>query len=93
MLPNGDVCSPNGISRLYSIDVGTGESQLLNALGDTVAYLPSTSNIIETRTYSVDGKGELFVSDDRGVTRRADTKARATLGLRRLNWRELPLAD
>jgi type IV pilus assembly protein PilY1 len=93
MLPNGDVCSPNGISRLYSIDVGTGESQLLNALGDTVAYLPSTSNIIETRTYSVDGKGELFVSDDRGVTRRADTRARATLGLRRLNWRELPLAD
>jgi len=93
MLPNGDVCSPNGISRLFSVDVGSGQSQLLDTNGLTVAYTASSSNIIETRTYSVDGKAELFVSDDKGITRRVDTKARTSLGLRRLNWRELPLAD
>ena len=93
MLPNNDVCSPNGISRLYSVDVGTGQSQLRDASAARVAFLPSTSNIIETRTYSVDGQGELFISDDRGVTRRVDTEPPVPRGLRRLNWRELPVAD
>ncbi len=94
MLPNGDACNPSGISRVYSVDIGDGESQLLAADGSTIAYSTVLGGVvIEHRTYSVGGKPRLIAGNDAGKSASLTRKPIAGLGLRRLNWRELPLAD
>ena len=94
MLPNGDACNPSGTSRVYSVDVGTGESQLVDSTGAIIAYsgaLPGV--VIEHRTYSVNGTPRLIACNDIGQCSPLSRRTPAGLGLRRLNWRELPLAD
>ena len=94
MVPNGDACNPSGTSRVYSVDVGTGESQLIDSTGATIAYsgaLPGV--VIEHRTYSVNGTPRLIACNDIGQCSPLSRRTPAGLGLRRLNWRELPLAD
>ncbi len=94
MVPNGDACSPAGKSRVYSVDVGTAESQLINNLGNTIAYstaMPSV--VIDQGTYSVNGVPRLLVGDDGGRTSILQRRTPSGMGLRRLNWRELPVAD
>ena len=94
MLPNADACNPSGISRVYSIDVGTGESQLIDTAGATIAYSTVLSGVvIEHRTYSVAGVPRLIAGNDAGASASLRRRGTAGLGLRRLNWRELPLAD
>ena len=93
MQPVVDVCAPSGTSRIYSVDVGTGESQLLNSAGATVAYADNANVVIELKNYSVNSTRRLIASNDRGISRAVNTRPSAGLGLRRLNWRELPLAD
>lgn len=94
MLPNGDACNPSGTSRVFSVDVGTGESQLVDSAGATIAYSSVLGGVvIEHRTYSINGTPRLIAGNDLGVNRRIDRRVAAGLGLRRLNWRELPLAD
>jgi type IV pilus assembly protein PilY1 len=94
MVPTGDACRPTGMSRVYSLDVGTGESQLINAAGATIAFstaMPSV--VIDQGTYSVAGVPRLLVGDDGGRTSILQRRVPSGMGLRRLNWRELPLAD
>ena len=94
MLPNGDACNPSGTSRVYSVDVGTGESQLLDSTGATIAYSTALPGVvIEHRTYSVNGTPRLIVGNDAGRSTSLLRRTPTGLGLRRLNWRELPLAD
>ena len=79
---------------MYSVDVGDGESQLLAADGSTIAYSTVLGGVvIEHRTYSVGGKPRLIAGNDAGKSASLARKPIAGLGLRRLNWRELPLAD
>ena len=92
MVPNGDACNPSGSSQVYSVDVGSGKSQLLNDAGDTVAYVDVAAVVTEHRTYSVNGVPRLIVSNDRGDNL-ALRRPPLTNVLRRLNWRELPLAN
>lgn len=94
MVPNGDACSPAGTSRVYSVDVGTAESQLINTAGNTIAYstaMPSV--VIDQGTFSVNGVPRLLVGDDGGRTGILQRRTPSGMGLRRLNWRELPVAD
>ena len=94
MVPNGDACNPSGTSRVYSVDVGTGESELIDSTGTTISYSTALPGVvIETRSYSVNGVRRLLACNDLGVCAPMDPRALASLGLRRLNWRELPLAD
>jgi type IV pilus assembly protein PilY1 len=99
MVPGGDVCSPTGKSRLYSIDLGTGQSKLLNADGTRAAYLTPVAGVItdlkETSVNNADGTTtrRLYACDDTGQCKPAKTEPLASLGIRRLNWRELPVAD
>jgi type IV pilus assembly protein PilY1 len=94
MLPNTSPCNPSGISRVYSVDVGSGQSQLVNDMGTTIAFsevLPGV--VIEHRTYSVDGKPRLVACNDLGTCQGLRRRPAGISGLRRLNWRELPLAE
>ena len=94
MLPNTSACNPSGISRVYSVDIGTGQSQLINLAGETIAYSESLSGVvIEHRTYSVEGNPRLVACNDLGTCEGLRRRPLGNTGLRRLNWRELPLAD
>jgi type IV pilus assembly protein PilY1 len=93
MLPGADPCSPGGTGRVYSVDVGTGESQLLDAADVQQPFTAWSNVVIEHRTYSVAGRPVLIVGDDAGNGRQVKRRNPAALGLMRLNWRELPLAD
>jgi type IV pilus assembly protein PilY1 len=98
MLPNGDACNPSGSSRVYVIDLGSGQSQVVS--GSTVlGYSTAVSgSVTDLRFYSVNdssgnGTRRLIVCSDTGVCASPELTPTATPGLRRLNWRELPLAD
>lgn len=94
MLPNTSACNPSGISRVFSVDIGTGQSQLINDSGTTIAYSEVLSGVvIEHRTYSVEGKPRLVACNDLGTCEGLRRRQPGAVGLRRLNWRELPLAD
>jgi type IV pilus assembly protein PilY1 len=98
MLPTIDPCNPLGSSRVYVIDLGTGKSQLVS--GTTVmSYSTAVAgSVTDLRFYSVnDSTGNasrrLIVCSDTGVCKSPDLAAPAAQSLRRLNWREVPLAD
>ena len=100
MVPNGDPCSPSGKSRVYSIDLGSGQSRLVSG-GTRAAFLTPVPGVItdlkETRVVPPPGSStpvrRLYANDDGGNIGRVDTEPLSTPTLRRLNWRELPLAD
>jgi type IV pilus assembly protein PilY1 len=98
MLPTGDPCNPLGKSRVYVIDLGTGQSQLVSGT-TTLGYTEAVDgSVTDLRFYSVnDGNGNatrrLIVCSDTGVCKSPDLAPPAAQTLRRLNWRELPLAD
>jgi len=94
MVPNTSACNPSGISRVYSVDLGSGQSQLINASGAIIPYSTALSGVvIEHRTYSVDGKPRLVACNDLGTCEGLRRLPPGAMGMRRLNWRELPLAD
>jgi len=93
MVPSGDVCSPSGSNRVYAIDLGTGKSRLLNG-ATTVPFLNTLPGVItDLRFYSVAGKPRLLGGSDTGGIGNFDGNWNSVSGVRRLNWRELPLAD
>ena len=99
MLPGGDACSPSGTSRIYSINLGSGQSDLVAADGTTVmAYSSAIDGVAtEQRSYGIEENGKfkrvLVVGNSKGGAKSVNTKQLTALGLRRLNWRELPLAN
>jgi type IV pilus assembly protein PilY1 len=95
MLPSvSDACNPSGQSRIYSIDLGTGKTKLLTPSGQPLAFSTVVSGVItDLRHYNVDGKERLIGCGDTGGCKRIKKEEPAAQGLRRLNWRELQLAD
>ncbi len=97
-LPGGNACSPSGKSRVYSIDLGTGQSDLVAGDGSTpIAFNETIEGMAtEQRSYGINENGTvkrmLVVGDNKGKTKGVKTKQMVAPGLRRLNWRELPLA-
>ncbi len=95
MLPNGDACNPSGTSRVYAIDLGTGQSTLVAADGETpIAYSTALAGMAtEQKSYSVAGKRRFIACSTAGTCTVIKTKKPPVLALKRLNWRELPLAN
>lgn len=100
MLPSGEACNPTGTSRVYAIDLGTGQSALVANDGVTpIAYSSALAGAAtEQRSYAVnDGtttpKRRYVACSSSGGCTVIKTKQPTALGLRRLNWRELPLAN
>jgi type IV pilus assembly protein PilY1 len=98
MLPNGDVCNASGKSRIFAIDVGEGDSALLQG-NNVLAYNDSVQGVVtDLRWLSVNKAGggsnlRLMAGSDKGEIKPIEIKQISGQGLRRLNWRELPLAD
>jgi type IV pilus assembly protein PilY1 len=92
-LPNADACSPSGTSRIYAVDFASGISKLLEA-GVVTSYISGGTGVItDLRFLSVDGKVRLIGGSDRGEVKRLPGNFGSTVGLKRLNWRELPAAN
>ena len=89
MLPNVDACSPSGTSRVYSIDVLSGQSEL----AASQAYIDVANQVIEVKNLNVAGKRRLYAGDVSGKVASTPVKPATALPLTRMNWRELPLAD
>lgn len=93
MVPSGNVCSPSGTNRVYAIDLGSGRS-VLGTSTTPVPFLSTLPGVItDLRFFSVDGKPHLVGGTDTGATGPLAGNWSTTTGVRRLNWRELPLAD
>jgi type IV pilus assembly protein PilY1 len=95
MLPTvSDACNPSGKSRIYSIDLGTGKSKLLSPSGDPIPFSTEVAGVVtDLRHYNVDGQERLIGCGDTGGCKRIIKEEPTAQGLRRLNWRELQLAD
>ncbi len=93
MVPSGDVCTPSGKNRVYAIDLGTGQSVLRNGEA-IISFNDSLPGVItDLRFYSVNGKPRLVGGTDTGATGPLQGSWPTGTGVRRLNWRELQLAD
>lgn len=89
LLTTGDACSPAGVSRVYAIDFANGSS----ALTDGAAYQTFTSSITDLRFVSVDGRARLIAGNVRGGLDNIGFRPPTSVGLRLLNWREVPTVD
>ena len=89
MLPNAEECSPSGKSRVYSVDVLSGQSELVGSQ----AFIAVDDQVIEVKNLNVGGTRRLYAGDIKGKVTSTPVNPPTPLGLTRLNWRELPLAD
>ena len=93
-----DACSPNGTSRVYAIDLGTGYCALTG--GGSSCYVTNSDGVVIDLTfYSVNsngvGKSRLIAGSNSATDPNVapvhvvGTRSPANLGLHRLNWREI----
>ncbi|MBV8034327.1 PilC/PilY family type IV pilus protein [Roseateles sp.] len=95
-----DACAPNGTSRVYAIDLGSGYCGLTG--GGASCFVGKQGVVIDLNFYSVNingvGKSVLVAGTDTPDpscvgpscnVSKVDTRSPANLGLQRLNWREI----
>lgn len=95
-LPNGSVCSPSGNSRVYARDYALATTTVKAPVNGSLApvlYVSVTGNVTDLRYLSVRGKAVLLSGADTGELKPIDINPLGSLGLRRLNWRELQVVD
>jgi type IV pilus assembly protein PilY1 len=95
MVPTiADECSPAGIGRIYTIDLGTGKTKLLNDSGAAITYAEGFDGAVtDLRNLSVGGKRVLVYGTDQGKKGKIKLEPPTPIPAKRLNWRELLLAD
>jgi type IV pilus assembly protein PilY1 len=99
MVPvSADPCAPSGNSRVYSVDIRTGKSSLTRetvtngvATQEPISSLNIAGTVTDLRFVSIDGNARLMSGNDRGEVTLTNPNRAGSSGLRRLNWREIPL--
>ena len=89
-LPNNVPCQAAGTSRVFSVDVATGASALVDGNGKPISSVSFDALITDLGTFSVDGKNSTVAGLSSGETKPLNSGAFAPLPLKRINWRELP---
>lgn len=92
-LPSGDACNPSGSSRIYAINLGTGKSALTN--GETFIDFSTavTGSVTDLGFLTIDGEPVLLAGSDNGSLGRPPGEFSNRAGIRRLNWREVPVGN
>lgn len=91
---SGDACSPNGNSRVYAIDLGSGACAL-KGTGASCYVSPPDGVVVDVQivadppTGSDPNKVRVVYGDDRGKTGGQEVTPPGVIGLQRLNWREI----
>ncbi|AMM24849.1 hypothetical protein AX767_11140 [Variovorax sp. PAMC 28711] len=89
-LTTTDACSPSGTSRLYAVNFGTGQS----ALENNAAYIPYTAGAITDLSFvTTNGTMRLVAGLDNGKVLSPPITPSASVGMRLLNWREIPTVN
>lgn len=88
-----DACSPSGRSRVFAGDFTTGLSRLITSTGSVMNYYESTDVVTDSKFLSVGGKPYLIIGTKSGELRRPQGEFGSTVGLRRINWREVQLGN
>jgi len=101
MQPGGTTnpCEPGGSNRIYAIDLGRGISKLTGTPNPTsstpavpfVSVLPGV--VTDLRFFSANGKPRLIGGSDSGDTGVIHGRWGSTGVMRRMNWREVILAE
>jgi type IV pilus assembly protein PilY1 len=92
--PSGDACNPSGSTRIYAISLGTGRSVLTSGPNAYISYSTAlTSVVTDLRFYTVNGVARLIAGSDAGEVGAIQGMFGTPPGVRRLNWRELPVAN
>lgn len=93
--PNsGDACSPNGNSRVFAIDLGSGSCALKGG-GSTCYVAPREGVVVDVQIVAdppINGqpsKVRVVYGDDHGKAGGNEVKPAGVIGLQRLNWREI----
>ena len=85
--------SPSGVSRIYAGDFTTGLSVLVNNTGGVINALEVSTVVTDLRFLSVGGKSRLIAGTEKGDLLRPQGNFGSTVGLRRINWREVNLGN
>ena len=92
-LPNGDACNPSGVSRIYALNFGTGKSVLVSS-STLISYFTNITGVVtDLRFFTVNGVPRLIAGSDKGELKSVPGVFTQPGTLRRLNWRELPVAN
>ena len=92
-LPNGDACNPSGVSRIYALNFGTGKSVLVSS-STLISYFTNITGVVtDLRFFTVNGVPRLIAGSDKGELKSVPGIFTQPGALRRLNWRELPVAN
>ncbi|MBK6470674.1 MAG: pilus assembly protein [Betaproteobacteria bacterium] len=92
-LPSGDVCKPTGSSRIYAVSLGTGKSVLTSGV-DYINYSTALTGVVtDLRFFTVNGVPRLIAGSDSGELKAPPGTFGNAGTIRRLNWRELPVAN
>lgn len=92
-LPSGDVCKPSGSTRIYAVNFGTGKSVLTDA-DLFINYSTAITGIVtDLRFFTVGGVPRLIGGSDTGELKSIPGVFSGTATIRRLNWREVPVAN
>jgi type IV pilus assembly protein PilY1 len=92
-LPSGDACNPTGSSRIYAVSLGTGNSVLTSGV-DFINYSTALTGVVtDLRFFTVNGVPRLIAGSDSGELQAPPGTFGSVGTIRRLNWRELPVAN
>ncbi|HET7866568.1 MAG TPA: PilC/PilY family type IV pilus protein, partial [Burkholderiaceae bacterium] len=89
-LPNNVPCQAAGTSRVFSVDVASGVSALVDGDGKPISSVNFNALITELGTFSVNGKNSTVAGLSSGEAQKLKDGAFPPLPLKRINWRELP---
>jgi type IV pilus assembly protein PilY1 len=93
-LPNGDACSPAGKSAVMAVSFADGKSVLVDSSGSSVAMSTYSSGIASDLAFkNIGGKIRLISGRSDGSVSNLPGTYGASTTLRRLNWREVPIAN
>jgi type IV pilus assembly protein PilY1 len=91
---SGDACSPNGNSRVFAIDLGSGICALKG--GGSSCYVSPPAGVVVDVQIIADpplpgqpNKVRVVYGDDRGKAGGNEVNPAGVIGLQRLNWREI----
>lgn len=91
---SGDACSPNGNSRVYAIDLGSGYCALQGG-GSACFVSPPKGTIVDIHIIAdppLPGKKlepRVVYGDDQGSSNTIKLRPTSSIGVQRLNWREI----
>jgi type IV pilus assembly protein PilY1 len=93
-LPNGVACSPSGQSTVMAVNFADGKSVLTDSAGLSVGLSPYSNGVASDLAFkNIGGRVRLISGRSDGSVRNLPGTYGGSGALRRLNWREVPIAN